>query len=403
MSEAEEIIRLAGRGDGLTASGKFVPGTAPGDRVRFLGEETEIIKGPHHMAAACVHYGLCGGCQLQHIDSESYALWAKERIIHALAQQNIAPQEILPVHISPVATRRRVALRARRMGKKMLIGFNAEASHDIVDISACAVMHPDIFALIAPLRALMQKLLEERHTIGISLTLADSGIDMLLSNMTAEKLPILEALTDFAEHHDIARLSVEDQSGLFTIAARREVQLKMGDVDVVLPPAPFLQATADGEAALVQAVCDICGTAGKIADLFCGLGTFALPLSRKAQILAADGARPAIEALQSASRRAGRKIMVQHRDLFRNSLRASELNGFDAVVIDPPRAGASAQSAELAQSKVPIVASVSCNPATFARDAKILTDGGYDLQRLWVVAQFRWSNHIELVGEFKRI
>jgi len=402
MSDAEEIIRLAGRGDGLTSGGKFVPGTAPGDQVRFLADKVEIIKGPHHMAAACVHYGACGGCQLQHVDEASYALWAQERILHALSYHKLAPHIVMPMHISPSATRRRVALRARRMGKKILLGFNSEASHDIVDIQACAIMQPALFALLKPLRAVLQNILEDRQTIGVSITQADSGVDILLANLTAEKLSTIEALTDFAEQYDVARLSVEDSNGLFTIAARRDVVMHMGGVDVPVPPAPFLQATADGEAALVCAVLDICGARKKIADLFCGLGTFALPLSQNAQILAADGARGAVQALQTASRAAGRAIAVQHRDLFRNPLSAEDVQGFEAVVIDPPRAGAAAQCAALAQSAVPVIASVSCNPATFARDARTLADGGYSLQRLWPVAQFRWSNHIEVVGEFIR-
>lgn len=402
MSEYEDIIRLAGRGDGQTAQGRFVPLTAPGDRVRQLGDTIDIIKGPHHVDAACRHYGQCGGCQLQHVDDASYAAWAQARIVHALAQHKLTASYIAPPHVSPAGARRRVALRARRMGKKLLLGFNAEASHDIVDISQCPIMQPALMACIAPLRTLLSGLLEDRQTIGIALTLTDSGIDMLLSNMTAHNLPAIEALTAFAAAQDMARLSVEDSDGLSTIASRREVVMHMGGVDVPVPPAPFLQATADGEAALVRAVREICGNSKKVADLFCGLGTFALPLSEQASVMAADGARAAIAALQTASRAAGRPISVQHRDLFRNAMSVQELNAFDAVVIDPPRAGAAAQCAPLAQSKVPVIASVSCNPATFARDARILADGGYQLQRLWPVAQFRWSHHIELVGEFIR-
>ena len=268
VAQTEVIIRLAGRGDGMTARGRFVADTAPGDQVDFSTTAPKILRGLHYQKPACVHYGQCGGCQLQHVDDESIAIWARDRIIHALSQHQMAAQEILPTYISPPATRRRVALRARRMGKKILLGFNAEASHDIVDIGQCPIMVPELLALLPALRQLLQGVLKDRQTIGISLTQADSGVDILLANMSAEDLPTIEALTHFAAQQDVARLSVEDSNGVTTIAALRDVVLHMGAVDVPLPPAPFLQATRDGEAALVRAVMEICAGQKKLADLF---------------------------------------------------------------------------------------------------------------------------------------
>ncbi|MGL6042326.1 MAG: class I SAM-dependent RNA methyltransferase, partial [Sandaracinobacteroides sp.] len=230
----------------------------------------------------------------------------------------------------------------------------------------------------------------------------EAGPDLLLTNLQATTLPVIEGLSDFARTHGLARLSLDGPLGVETLVASADPYVTMGGIAVTLPPGAFLQATADGETALVSAVTAIIGPASRVADLFAGSGTFALPLSRTARITAADGAGPPIRALAEAARRAGRPVEALHRDLFRKPLSTDELAAFDAVVIDPPRAGAAAQIEQLAQSRVPVIAAVSCNPATFARDAERLVAGGYKLQRLWPVAQFRWSTHIELVAEFRR-
>jgi 23S rRNA (uracil1939-C5)-methyltransferase len=232
--------------------------------------------------------------------------------------------------------------------------------------------------------------------------MTDTGIDLLLANVAADRLPQIERLTAFAAAHDLARLSVEGVQGVEDVALARMPMLALGGVPVALPPAPFLQATREGEAALVAAVIDAAGGARRIADLFCGLGTFALPLSARAKLLAADAAGPAIAALTAAARQHQRPIETAHRDLFRRPFTAAELAGFDAVVFDPPRAGAEAQSRALSASKVPVVVAVSCNPSTFARDAALLVAGGYRLERIWPVAQFRWSTHVELVAKLVR-
>jgi 23S rRNA (uracil1939-C5)-methyltransferase len=306
------------------------------------------------------------------------------------------------VALSPPKSRRRASLRAVRRGGALALGFNAEGSHRIVDIVQCEVLAPALFDLIAPLRRLLEASVREGQGAGVTLTMTDSGVDLLLANVAADSLKSIERLTGFAAQHDLARLSVEGPGGVETVALARMPMLALGGVPVALPPAPFLQATREGEAALVAAVTTAVGGAKRIADLFCGLGTFALPLSARARLVAVDAAGPAVLALEAAARQVRRPIEAVHRDLFRRPLTAAELAGFDAVVFDPPRAGAEAQSVMLAASKVPVVVAVSCNPSTFARDAALLIAGGYRLERLWPVAQFRWSTHVELVARFVR-
>ena len=399
FSTSVPILRLAARGDGVTADGRHIPGAIPGD---FLREDGAIIPGPWRQEAICQHFGDCGGCQLQHAADGLLTDFARDRVLEPLARVGIVPTEVKPTHISPPRTRRRAALRATRTEGQVRLGFNAGGEHRIVDLAECPVMHPDLEALLPPLRALLGPALSERSAISVTLTHTDHGVDLLLGNLQANDVPPIEGLGEFAAVHGLSRLSVEGPMGVETVAARAEPSIRMGGVPVTLPPAAFLQATADGEAELVSAVRAIVGKATRVADLFSGCGTFTFPLAEKARVTAADGTGPAIRALETAARRAGAQITTQHRDLFRKPLSADELNAFDAVVLDPPRAGAEAQTGQLALSRVPVVAAVSCNPATFARDAAMLVKGGYKLRRLWPVAQFRWSTHVELVAEFRR-
>jgi len=397
---AVPIVRLAARGDGITADGRFVPLAAVGDMVDFSSDPPRILPGPHHMAPACAHYPACGGCQMQHMDDAAYRDFVSDRLARVLPAG--LPADVRPVALSPPRSRRRASLKALKRGSKLMLGFHSEGTHALINVQDCPVLAPELMALLGPLRSLLLARLKDGQGAGIALTLSDSGVDLLLANVAAEGLAAIEALSDFAAAHDLARLSVEGPGGIDTLVERRAPVLAMGGVEVVLPVAPFLQATRDGEAALVAAVGEAVGAAPRVADLFCGLGTFALPLSRQAQVLAVDAAGPAVMALGVAARRAGRRVEVQHRDLFRRPLAVKELAGFGAIVFDPPRAGAEAQAKLVAASDVPVVVAVSCNPNTFGRDAKILMEGGYRLTTLWPVAQFRWSSHVELVARFER-
>jgi 23S rRNA (uracil1939-C5)-methyltransferase len=400
VSDVQDIVRLAARGDGVTADGRFVALTAPGDRVDFGADPPRILPGPHHVTPPCAHYPACGGCQMQHVDEAAYGDFVRDRLARVLPAG--LPDDVRAMALSPPRSRRRASLKALKRGGKLSLGFHSEGTHALVDIQDCPLLAPELMALVAPLKALLRARLKDGQGAGVALTLCDTGVDLLLANVAADGLAAIEALTDFAATHDLARLSVEGPGGIDTLVERRAPVLAMGGVAVALPVAPFLQATREGEAALVAAVCEAVGDAARVADLFCGLGTFALPLSSRAAVLAVDAAGPAIAALGVAARRAGRRIEVQHRDLFRRPLDRDELKSLDAVVFDPPRAGAEAQARAFAASSVPVVVAVSCNPNTFGRDAGILLDGGYRLSTLWPVAQFRWSSHVELVARFFR-
>ncbi len=396
---AGTVVRLAARGDGVTGDGRHVPGAAPLDVVDAAGH---ITPGPNRAVPPCRHYGDCGGCQLQHVGEGALADFARERVLAPLRRHGLVPAEVRPAHLSPAAARRRAVLRATRSGGAVRLGFNAMGEHRIVDLAECPVLHPALARLLAPLRTLLAPALTPGSALSLALTLTDHGVDLLLSNLKARDLPRIDGLVDFADREGLARLSVDRGLGAETLVARADPAVRFGGVAVTLPPAAFLQATADGEAALVAAVRACVGKAAKVADLFSGCGTFSLPLAAEARVTAVDGTGPAIRALDMAARRAGLHLATEHRDLFRKPLSPAELARFDAVVIDPPRAGAEAQCRALAASRVEVVAAVSCNPATFARDAMVLVAGGYRLRRIWPVAQFRWSTHVELVAEFRR-
>jgi 23S rRNA (uracil1939-C5)-methyltransferase len=392
------IVRLATRGDGMTADGLAVPLAAPGDRLR---EDGTVERGPHYQSPPCGHFPSCGGCTLQHVDDASYAAYLVDRIAGALASQGLDAEIVAP-HLSPPRARRRTSLRAERHGKRVLLGFNEAQSRRIVNLAECWILRPELFALLASLRALLVDLILDRRGAGVELALADQGVDLLLTGIDASGLRATEAITHFAKTNGLARLSVDSGYGPEARWEPEPVTMTLGGVAVGLPAGGFLQATADGEAALLNAVCDIIGQARATADLFAGLGTFALPLSASSRVLAAEGARDAILSLKAAAALAGRAVVADHRDLFRRPYTAAELSRFDAVVLDPPRAGAKEQAAELARANCGRIAYVSCNPATFARDAKVLIDGGWRIEWIRPIGQFRWSTHVELAASLRR-
>ena len=394
-----EVIRLAARGDGVTADGRHVALAAPGDMV---DNAAEIIPGPHHVDPPCRHFPRCGGCQLQHVDDAAYADYLIERISSALIAQKVPVPEIRRPHLSPPRTRRRASLRAERVGKRVVFGFNEAVSHYIVDIRECHILLRELFALVDPLRNLLGSLLEPRKTANVHLAWTDQGADVAMEGVAFEGLAAHEALTEFAVLHRLARLAIDEGYGSETRWEPEPVTVHIGGVAVGLPPRAFLQATEDGQAALTEAVGQAIGEADTVADLFAGLGTFSLPAAVRARVLAVEGARDAVLALKVAANRTGRSIAVEHRDLFRRPLSEEELARFEAVILDPPRAGAKEQTPALARADVGRIAYVSCNPATFARDARSLIDGGWKLEWVKPVGQFRWSTHVELAAAFTR-
>ncbi|MCL6682522.1 class I SAM-dependent RNA methyltransferase [Sphingomonas alba] len=393
---SEPIVRIAARGDGVTDSGRYAALAAPGD---MLLADGTVEPGPNHQQPPCRHFPECGGCQLQHVADDAYRDYLKDRVAGALTQHGLAT-EIRDPHLSPPNSRRRATLRALRAGKSLVIGFNAERSNRIVDMRECHILRPELFELIDPLRHLLATLLPLRRTGEVHLTLADQGVDVALKGVEAEGYEAAEALTAFGDANGLARLSLDEGHGPEVRYEPEPATITLSGMAVALPIGAFLQATGDGEAALVEGVREACGGASRIADLFGGLGTFAFALG--GEIVAAEAARDAVLALQSAARRAGRPITADHRDLYRRPYDVKELAGFDAVVLDPPRAGAEEQVKQLAASAVPRIAYVSCNPATFARDAAILAAGDYKLDWVRPVGQFRWSTHIELAASFSR-
>ena len=398
-TETDLIIRIAAKGDGVTGDGRHFPLTAPGDRIAADGA---ILRGPHHVDAPCRHFPSCGGCELQHIDEASYADFVTARVTGALAGQGVAPDHVLPPHISPPHSRRRASLRASRQGRKVVIGFAEAGSHALVDLAMCEVLDLRLFALLASLRTLCGTILPDRRSAHVRMSLTDQGIDLLFDGVRVEGLAADEALLAFAQDHRLARLTIDEGDGPQTRWEPEPVTISFGGVPVAFPPFSFLQATPDGEAALVGEALSAMPPQGAVADLFCGLGTFALALGTERPIYAAEAARDLVLALKSAGNRAQRRMVADHRDLFRRPLTPEELNRFAAVVIDPPRAGAREQVMQLAASTVPIIVYISCNPASFARDAAHLIDGGYRLESVRPVGQFRWSTHVELAGIFRR-
>ncbi|UEM21253.1 class I SAM-dependent RNA methyltransferase [Skermanella mucosa] len=416
-----EIREIGARGDGLAEhAGRrvYVPLTVAGDRVRAaLGEPRgdgvaatllEVAEpGPDRAVPPCRHFGTCGGCALQHLEDAAYGAWKRSQVSAALARAGLAGAEVAPTVRTPAASRRRATFAAARRGGRCVLGFNERSSHRIAAVTGCLVVEPAILDLLAPLEALLCAILPDGGTADVAVAVLDGGIDLLLTGGPEPGLDAREHMAAFAETNDIGRLSWRRSATaeVEPIAARRALHARFGGVAVPVGPGAFLQASAAGEAALVEAVLAGVGPTARVADLFAGLGTFTFPLASRpvpgTAVYAVEGDAAAHGALVAAGRgRAG--VTAERRDLFADPLEAEELSRFDAVVFDPPRAGARAQSVQLAASAVPTVVGVSCNPATFARDARTLVDGGYRLERVTPVDQFLWSSHVELVGVFRR-
>lgn len=416
MTEQLTIARLGHRGDGVadTATGAvFVPYALPGetvtvepapghpDRRRLL----HVDKPSHERATPiCKHFGICGGCAMQHWSHAEYLIWKRGLVAEALALNGIvAPVDaIVDAHGKG---RRRAVLHARRgqgkgSGDVLEVGFAAPRAHHIVAIDECPILAPGLAGTIPLSWAIAELLKPANKPLDIHVTANDRGIDVDVRGSGPLPSARLTALAKIAEQYRLARITRHGE----LVLQRIEPTLKIGRADVPLPPGAFLQATAEGEATLAALVQKHVGKAKRVADLFSGLGTFALRLAETARILAVDSEASAIKALERGVHSAPglKPVEARTRDLFRSPLGAMELKAFDAVVFDPPRQGAERQAHELASSKVPLVVAVSCDASTFARDARILIDGGYTLAGVTPVDQFRYSHHVEMVGRFER-
>ncbi|WP_226697411.1 class I SAM-dependent RNA methyltransferase [Qipengyuania flava] len=398
MSTGETIERIAARGDGVTASGRHVAHAAPGDTV--AGDGT-LTPGPHHVAPPCRHFPTCGGCQLQHADETALRQFVTDRVVHAAEGQGVRVGEVLPTHLSPPNSRRRATLHALRTAKGAVLGFREGGSHRIVDMRECHILRPELFALATPLRALVAEY-GTRTPVDIELALGDQGIDCTLKGIEAEGLAATEAMLEFARDNNLARLSLDRGFGPETVWEPQPLTITLGNIPVPFPHGSFLQPTADGESVLVGDAQRYLAGANTVADLFSGLGTFAFALAGPRKVLAVEAARDAHMACKAGANARGIPVLTLHRDLFRNPLQSAEASRFGALLLDPPRAGAREQVAQIAASEASRVTYVSCNPASWARDAKTLVEAGFRLECLRPVGQFRWSTHVELTSYFTR-
>jgi 23S rRNA (uracil1939-C5)-methyltransferase len=387
----------------------FVPYTLPGetvevesvpghpDRRHLLRVETAS---PERVEPFCPHFGICGGCAIQHWTPARYQEWKRSLVIDALAQAGLdAPvDELIDAHGDG---RRRATFHARLGARDILeVGFAALRAHHIVGIDRCPVLAPSLDGAIPAAWAIAEALKPQNKPLDIQVTATDSGIDMDVRGSGALNSARMGVLARLAATHKLARLTRHSE----LIAQRATPSVMVGRAHVTLPPGSFLQATVAGEQALAQLVQHHVGNAKVIADLFCGLGPFALRLAERARIIAFDADTDAIAALKQATNMTSglKPIEAETRDLFKRPLYAQELKRVDALVFDPPRQGAEAQARELAKSAVPVVVAVSCNAATFARDVRLLVDGGYRLKSVTPVDQFRHSAHVEIVAMLER-
>ncbi|GGB69708.1 class I SAM-dependent RNA methyltransferase [Blastomonas aquatica] len=394
------IVRVAARGDGVTATGRHAAGAAPGDT---LTSEGTVIPGPHHATPPCPHFGTCGGCSLQHLDDVALADFVRERVTGPLLAKGIDVDDVRPVHLSPPRSRRRASLRYTRQKSAVTLGFAGQGSHDLVNIRTCEIMTPRLFDVMTAVRGLIAKWPKPKLAGQVELAEIDQGVDVLITGLEPASLGEHELLSTFAESQGLARLSIDQGYGPETQYEPVPVTVGFGDVAVRFPHASFLQATMDGEAKLAAAAREALSGCRMVADLFCGLGSFAFHLSEPGRkVYAAEAARDPVLALTQAANARQLAVFADHRDLFRNPLQPDMLNRFDGLVLDPPRAGAEAQVAAIARSSLKRLCYVSCNPATFARDARLLCDSGFDLRTIWPVGQFRWSTHVELASLFVR-
>lgn len=360
---------------------------------------------PQTREPACRHFGVCGGCALQHYPDDLYAAWKLDRLTAALSQADVAPAVLMPMARTPPGGRRRADLTLRHTREGAIVGYAQRRSHDLVDLGECPVLLPAIVAMIAPLRRLVEAILPVNDEAEAVINWTDTGADLLLVTRLQLDLARREAVAAFAEPADIARVSWGSRGAPEIALTRRAPKLRFGSVEIEPPPGAFLQASFAGEATLRAAVKAWSGGAKRIVDLYGGLGTLSLPLLPGARVTLVEGSGPAVEAVNLALRKATLAGVAQAtmRDLRREPLSVEELDAFDLAILDPPAAGAMAQARELARSSIPTVMYASCDPQSFAADARVLVDGGYRLERLLPVDQFLWSTHSELIALFRRI
>ena len=416
MAEQVTIRHLGAQGDGVaeTVQGRlFVPGAVPGDVYRIARTEPAgadrravqpelVTPSADRTAPPCRHFGRCGGCSLQHVSADAIAAFKRDRLIRALAQRGIAGVEVSPTETAPAGTRRRARFACQRTAKGWIIGFNAAGSKTIVALEVCHVLQPELAALPGLLGDLLPRLPAFGAKGDIQATAGASGLEICFLPAKANDLSLDEryVLAEWAEERDLSRIAWDGGGGLEPVAARRAFTVAAGGATLLPPAGAFLQASPDGEQAILSIVKDALRGKQRVADLFAGCGTLSLPLALAGHRVHAVEIAPAMtSAIHTAS---GGQVGTETRNLSRRPLTAAELSAFDGVVFDPPRAGAAEQAREIAQSTVPAVVAVSCNVATLARDLRFLLDGGYRLESATPIDQFTWSAHLEAVAVLRR-
>ncbi|MCR9256285.1 MAG: class I SAM-dependent RNA methyltransferase [Alphaproteobacteria bacterium] len=416
-----DIIEIGAKGDGIARPAEaekpyYVPLAAPGDRLvaRPTAETADFIRGEiieletpsaARQTPPCPHFGPCGGCQLQHIPEETYRRFKSALVEKALSSHGLGDVQVRPMVALAPGTRRRATLFGRTLAAGPILGFHEAASHRIVDIDACPLLTDRLNTVMATLRTRILPLAagdSRGETLDFTLLDHDNGVDVTIAAPFAPNLAQREALAALAEDLDLARIAWRTGDGPpEPIAARHEALLTLSGVAVMPPPAAFTQAAAPSEAAIVEAVSEALPDMEHAADLYAGIGTLSFAAARKAKaVTAIDGADDAVRALRMAADRAGlgNRVRTETRNLALRPLLTAELAPYDAVLFDPPRAGAKEQATQLAGSSVKTIVAVSCNPQTFARDARILVDGGYRLRWVQPIDQFLWSHHVEVVA-----
>lgn len=400
-----EILRLGARGDGVAAGPEgpvYVPFSLPGETWR-LGEDGEAVRmtdGPDRVAPVCPHFLRCGGCTMQHLALPVYASWKREIVATALAQHglDVALSEMRTV---PLASRRRAVLTAVVERGDARLGFHEARSHDVVDLDVCPVLRPEIVNAFGALRELAVLLAKGLQPLRLSVLASEAGLDVDVAGARDDLgTDARGRLAELTERADWARLSLDGD----VVVLRRRPILSFGGVPVVPPPGVFVQAVREAQEVMQEIVVRAAGRAKHIADLFAGIGTLTLPLAKRGRVSAIDSDAAALGALEVALRESQglKPVEAKVRDLYATPLARKELEAFDCVVFDPPRAGAKAQAEWLAKSRVPVVVAVSCNPSTLARDLRILADGGYTIESVTPVDQFVFSPHVEVVAVARR-
>ena len=405
----ELMVRALGaQGDGIAeteAGTRYVPFALPGERVVAEGEGPPRLvsaPSPERVAARCRHFGSCGGCAAQHMGEELYAEWKRDAVVAALRHRGL-DHDVAPLRRVAPGTRRRAVLTVRRLGGRSLLGYHRRRSVDLVDIEECPVLLAGIVGKLPALRTLAAALAAPEVRLTVLVTAGGLDVAAETGERRSIRRPAPEAVAELgriAMQHGLARISLDGE----VVIERVRPVLRMGEVDVAVPPAAFVQAVQASEEIMRELVAAALGRPKRVADLFCGVGTFTFALAHHARVLALDSDAEAVAALTGAARHAQglKPIEAKVRDLFREPLSARELEPFDAVVLDPPRAGAQRQAQELARSKVGTVIAVSCDPGTLARDATILAGGGYAVESVTPIDQFVYSAHVEAVAVLRR-